>query len=253
MRECAPHLSGVFRINKRYLRSFVLGGLVSLGLCASAFADTTTYDFSLTGSTFGSPFSGSGTITLDGSGGVYDVTAMTGTFTSTAPGALTPQVGFTGTISLPASSHDASNPDTARYPSGATLSVSGDYSGLVVGQYDNLYYTDGNAHTCLGYPSSASFDQCGLLFEVTDSSGYLYAVSILGDSGDTGITVSSLLIGKTDLSTTEIDIFDDADGSSFTLTPQSSPSVTPEPGSFALLSTGLLGIGGVVRRRIIRS
>lgn len=39
---------------------------------------------------------------------------------------------------------------------------------------------------------------------------------------------------------------------SSSLTPVAAPSATPEPSSFALLGSGLLGVAGVVRRRVTR-
>ncbi len=182
-------------------------------LCfAQARANSITYSFNFSGS--GTTSSGYFT-TVTGTGGADDITGISGVFKD-VPG------GFSGTITgLGAGSYSATNPTS----SNNTV-------------FDNLYYARGSSASCSGQPGGGVFDFCGLDFFVRSGSGTLYEVNLFG-TGGTG---------------TGYQIIDHLANSSTTI--QNNAPVTftdvaiaPEPASWSMVLTGLLGAAGIAKRR----
>jgi hypothetical protein len=96
------------------------------------------------------------------------------------------------------------------------------------GHYDNdnlLYYTNGAA--------SASIDADGISFVLASNEyGYFFLDTSLSPAGDREL------------------LFLTGEDAAISITPASSPSAVPEPGSLALLGTGVLGLLGTLRRRL---
>ena len=193
--------------------SFVLPlTLIVLAGQTLAHASTITESWSVSGS----GISGSGTITLatTGTPGVDDITAITGSFSTTNGG------GFSGEITgLNPGSYSNTAPTTDP-----------------PGTFDNLFYPSASAQDCTGYATGSEnvLDNCGVDFLVTGG----YEANIYGDQGGAnGYDLTDGLENSVPI--------DNAVAVSFTL--------SPEPPALLLLATGLLGLAVIrlLMRRIL--
>jgi hypothetical protein len=182
----------------------LLAMAAALAITPAALADSVCFTIS------GSGISGSGTITFTpAGGGVYDITGITGIFSTTNDG------GFSGAITgLGASSYDVNNPSTN------ALSV-----------WDNLFYPGGDSPNINGaygdLPGGNLLDGYGLLFDVTGG----YTVNLFGNGLSQPYELS------------------DGNGSYVDNNAAVNFAVSPEPGSLFLLGTGLLGLAVILFRK----
>lgn len=164
----------------------------------------------------------------------YDYTFS---FTNLASGSTTypgftltiPESGLIGTTGLQSLSTPLST------PFGYTINYFGENSsGLFLFSNDDSIATITDS-TISFSPDSFSF------FPNNAYSTYLSPGDYLGTAGGNGDPNVSLTAGDVSLSIAAV---------SGTGPTGPGPSATPEPSTFALLGTGLLGFGGIVRRRI---
>ncbi len=196
---------------KRRLLTLCGMSVAALLLCPAAFADNFTFNFS------GSGFTGSGTFTASATAtpGQYLIDSISGTTNSAAI------TGLLGTFSFPpigdlANDNDLYNP---LFEGGAL-----DLHGLSYQTGTGAGITDYNIYYLAGVPSG-TYDLLTSADPPSDGDPNNYPT----------FTLKSFSITDT---TTGVPI----------VTPPGT-TATPEPGSLALLATGVLGIAGVVRRK----
>jgi hypothetical protein len=170
----------------------------------------------------------SGTLTgTSVGGGVFDITAITGTYSDTNDG-------ISGNITgLVASAYNAANPSTLNV---GTDPFEAGYHG--VWTYDNLLYPAGTAPAEDGEPAGGLMDTYGLLFDVTG--GYIANIYGTGRGNpywaDESTATSYFLDDYT--------AGDNGSPVSFAIT------ATPEPSSLLLLGTGLALLAGMAFRKV---
>ncbi len=169
--------------------------------------------------------------------GGYQVTGISGTFTDTSIGLVNAAINGLAPVSgLP-----SVNPDGTFPPTGTDLSIPF--------TYDVLFYPAGNSPVICppntpggppGYPFSGGvLDIYGLAFYVNGG----YSVDLWSNGlvpGAPGVAY------EVDDATVAGPIHPDNMGSAVPV----SLTATPEPGSMVLLSTGLLGFAGALKRRL---
>jgi PEP-CTERM motif len=208
--------------------------LVCSAVASQAKADTSKLNFS------GSGVSGSmvltvGTATDAKYPGALEITGITGTFTDTNIGITNASIaGLVGiTHSTPEAGNTLAPDDFSRFAVAAGLPAVS--NGFVT--YDNLLWPGGAPQTADDYPFEGGVvDIYGLAFDIGGgrivdlySNGHFILNNASFDYGVEVATADTAL--------------DNIGGG---------VHVTPEPSSFALLGTGVLGLGGMVRRRFSR-
>jgi hypothetical protein len=202
-------------------------------LPSSALADD-LYTFTLSGTSTGDVlFNGSGTLTATpGQNGAELVTGITGTITTTAPGAN-------------------STPDQQTIAAILPLGTNGigtqSFADTFSFQYDNLLFPDSTVSDGV----AGDFDGYGLGFYTDDPATNGDVYYNLATGVDTGNPANPFSESGTLLEAFNGNLpFDQATyvpvSLDFTLTPS---SVTPEPSAMLLFGTGLLASAGMLRRR----
>jgi hypothetical protein len=215
-------------------------------MAPAARADSYNFSFS------GGGLSGSGVLTysnaaVSGVPGAYQVTGITGTFSDTNAGLVNAAItGLVGT-SLPS---PINGDGTFLPPGNFALSQPAGDPGL---SFDNLFYPDGNSPAVCPPPApgdphdpypfgGGALDIYGLLFNVNGG----YTVNLWSNGVLPGLGLTS---GVTDsLNGARLNSFGEpfADpGVNLTTSP------VPEPGSLILLGTGMIGLVGTLRRKLI--
>lgn len=201
----------------------VLAGAV----CTASPARADDYSFSISGSGFTS----SGVLQVSNTGpfGASTVTGISGTFTDSTNN-------FSGAISglLPAGPPVTDGVDT--YFNAPAFTE----SGL---SYDNLFWPGGNSPAvCVEAPVffGGDFDIYGLGFNVTDGST-VYTVDLWSNGAALGGYQLNDALGATTF------VPSNMDGLAYAVNFSAAP--TPEPGSLALLGSGVAGLWGVMRRK----
>ncbi len=193
--------------------SIVLLTLSSVSFCSRAQAET--FSFTATGYDINTKVSLSVSATLLGTkdktvAGAYDLTAGSGLITLDTNGAA-PSI---QSLTLYVPSGSPSNPETVAF-SGPPFQYNSQYT------YNNVLYTAG---TTLNDARGAQLDEYGLLFSTPDNHFNFFgqgAYAYVDDSIMNGFNSPLNAVAITDITST---------------------GVTPEPSSFALLGTGLLGV-----------
>lgn len=167
--------------------------------------------------------------------GGYQITGISGTFTDTSIGLVNAVISGLAPVSgLP-----SVNPDGTFVPTGSDSTIP--YT------YDDLFYPGGNSPLVCppetsggppGYPFSGGLlDIYGVAFYVDGYSVDLWSNGVIpSDDPGASYEVDDALDGNA--------IHPDNEGDAVPV------SLTPEPGGFVLLGTGLLGFAGVLKRRL---
>jgi len=199
---------------KRCLLALCGISVAALLSCPAAYADNFSFNFS------GSGFTGSGTFTAatTGTPGQYLISDISGTTNSVAIS------GLLSSFSFPPIG-DLANDNNLYYPlfEGGALDAYG--FSYQTGTGSNI--TDYNIYYIAGVPNG-TYDLISSADPPSDGNPNDYPTYALGSFSITDTTTGTPIV-----------------------TGPGTPGVaaTPEPGSLALLATGVLGIAGVVRRR----
>jgi hypothetical protein len=200
----------------RFMSAF-LALATALAIAPAAIADSASFIISGASGNPGDTISGSGTITF-----VPDVanTALLGV-------GVEDITGITGTfsdtylniindqISYYPASYDTVNPTSLNNVYG-----------------DNLLYLSGDAVGLFGLPAGGQLDNNGLIFTITTGNDFV-CIWGMGTGSPYGFEVDD---------STGNEILDESFDANFV--------VTPEPGSLLLLGTGLVGLAGMLRRKL---
>lgn len=156
--------------------------------------------------------------------GAYAITAISGRFSDSRDGIT--NAAITGLVPInPANERDPtfdplvpSSLSFIAFPGGAN-------------SYDNLFFANGSPIDCTGYPFSGTFlDVYGTAFKV--AGGYTVNLFGLGDVPGVGLTYGVSVSG--------------ASGQLYNAPNGGVEMAVPEPGSLALLGTGIFGLFGLL-------
>ncbi len=204
-------------------------------LCVTSSARADDYNFSVSGS--GIVASGTFQVSNTGPFGAYTVTGITGNFTDS-------NNNFSGAISGPLfAPAPATDPTDTYFPAPAFANFNASNPPASYFSYDNLFWPGGNSPAvCVDAPifSGGDFDIYGLAFNVTDGSN-IYTVDLWSDGpGMGGYQLNDELIANPFIPPNQ-------EGLAYPVNFSAAP--TPEPGSLALLGSGLAGLAALLRHK----
>lgn len=251
--QSGANFSGIVRSHARVTLT-VIALMATFCMAASAKADTSTYNFSITPNPSAPPnpsnnvsnINASGVITVSNTvpagsslpAGSYVVTGITGTFSDSLNG-------ISGTITgLEPASLPTFNPDGVTFSPPAKTSAG--FS------YDNLFWPGGDSEAvCLDAPFffGGDFDVYGMAFDVTDGSK-VFTVDLWSNGGGTdpgGHPLGGYQLNDSAYGSDTPNTPNEFSGLAYGVNVSTSP--TPEPESLLLVGTGLSGIAALLRRR----
>ena len=167
----------------------------------------------------------------------YEVTGISGTFSDSNHGLNIVNAPILGLEPLnyasPTSGNLAAPNDFSKFAVAAAPPLPPGHPPALT--YDNLFWPGGSPVTATGYPFYGGFlDIYGLMFDI--GGGQVAGLWSIGDP--TGVDAGPIYGVGVATTGTALDY------------QRSGVSITPEPGTFAMLGTGIIGLAGTVRRKI---
>ena len=167
----------------------------------------------------------------------YEVTGISGTFSDSNHGLNIVNAPILGLEPLNLASPTAGNllapADFSKFYLASSVGLPNGHPPSLT--YDNLYWPGGSPITATGYPKSGGFfDIYGLMFDIGNNEvAGLWSIGNLNGSGAGPIYGAGVATAQGAM---------DYQRSGLT--------ATPEPGTFVMLGSGILGLAGLVRRKI---
>ena len=217
-------------------KEFVVLATLLLAASLPSPANASTFDFTFAGpGASGTVQLTYGTATDAKYSNAFEVTGISGTFSDSNHGL---NIVNAPILSLESINHASPTPGNLAAPH--DFSKFAVAAGLPPGHppaltYDNLYWPGGSPITATGYPLSGGFlDIYGLMFNI--GGGEVVDLWSIGTPTGVGTgPIYGVAVATSDMA------FDYH---------RSGVSITPEPGTFVMLGSGIVGLAGILRRMI---